>query len=99
MSDLGKIQFVKGSLRYKQAPEKSIQVSIPLSGNLKELDEYQITQSVNLAQVYDDERQASTLFLPSCKFQLLFSNTYSGVTQTPDSPYGPFNNNLYYVNY
>lgn len=98
MSDLGKIQFVKGSLRYKQAPEKSIQVSIPLSGNLKELDEYQITQSVNLAQVYDDERQASTLFLPSCKFQLLFSNTYSGVTRNPDAPYPPFNNNLYYVN-
>lgn len=98
MSDLGKIQFVKGSLRYKQAPEKSIQVSIPLSGKLKELDEYQITQSVNLAQVYDDERQSSTLFLPSCKFQLLFSNTYSGVTQTPESPYAPFNNNLYYTN-
>lgn len=98
MSDLGKIQFVKGSLRYKQAPEKSIQVSVPLSGNLKELDEYQITQSVNLAQVYDDERQASTLFLPSCKFQLLFSNQYSGVTLNPEAPYGPFNNNLYYVN-
>jgi len=98
MSDLGKIQFVKGSLRYKQAPEKSITITVPLEGKLKELDEYQINETVNLAQVYDDERQASTLFLPSCKFQLLFSNTYSGLTQTPSSPYGPFNNNLFYVN-
>lgn len=98
MSDLGKIQFVKGSLRYKQAPEKSIQVSIPLSGNLKELDEYQITQTVNLAQVYDDERQDSKFFVPSCKFQLIFSNAYSGVTRNPDAPYPPFNNNLYYIN-
>jgi len=98
MSDLGKIQFVKGSLRYKQAPEKSIQIQIPLGGKVKELDEYQITETVNLAQVYDDERQQSTFFLPSCKFQLLFSNTYSGLTQTPDAIYAPFNNNLYYVN-
>jgi hypothetical protein len=98
MSDLGKIEFVKGSLRYKQAPEKSIQLSIPLGGKLKELDEYNRTVSINLAQVYDDERQKSTLFLPSCKFQLIFSNALSGVSQTPDNPYGPFNNNLYYIN-
>jgi hypothetical protein len=39
MSDLGKITFVKGSLRYKTAPELGIQVTAPLSGKVKELEE------------------------------------------------------------
>lgn len=98
MSDLGKIQFVKGSLRYKQAPEKNIQFSVPLEGKLKELDEYNRNLSISLGEVYYNERQNSTLFLPSCKFQLLFFNAYSGFTQTPTTPYAPFNNNLYYIN-
>jgi hypothetical protein len=98
MSDLGNITFVKGSLRYKRAPEVPINITAPLSGKLKELDEYQRNITIDLAEVYDIERQKSTFFEPSCKFQLIFSNNYSGVTQTPDNPYPPFNNNLYYVN-
>lgn len=90
--------FLKGSLRYKQSTEKDIQLQIPLSGKLKELDEYQRQISINLAEVYNNERQKSTLFLPTCKFQLLFSNAYTGVTATLSNPYPPINNNLYYVN-
>lgn len=92
------VSFLKGSLRYKQSTEKDIQLQIPLSGKLKELDEYQRQISINLAEVYNNERQKSTLFLPSCKFQLIFSNAYTGVTSTLNNPYPPINNNLYYVN-
>jgi hypothetical protein len=92
------INFLKGSLRYKQATDVSIQLPLPLSGKIKELDENVRQTSVNLSEVYDKERQNSFFFLPSCKFQLIFSNSYSGVTQSPADPYPPFNNNLYYVN-
>jgi|694.fasta_scaffold06555_8 hypothetical protein len=98
MSDLGNITFVKGSLRYKRAPEVPVQITAPLSGKIKELDEYERNITIDLAEVYDLERQKSTFFAPSCKFQLIFANTYSGATQTPDNPYPPFNNNLYYIN-
>jgi hypothetical protein len=98
MSDLGKIEFLKGSARYQRAPEKSISLQLPLSGKQKEIDEYQRNLSVNLADVYDMERQASTLFEPTCKFQLIFSNAYSGVASSGLGIYRPFNNFLYYAN-
>jgi hypothetical protein len=98
MNNNESVSFLKGSLRYKQSTEKDIQLQIPLSGRMKELDEYQRQISINLAEVYNNERQKSTLFLPSCKFQLLFSNAYTGVTSTLNNPYPPINNNLYYVN-
>lgn len=100
MSDLGNIKFLKGSARFAQAPEKSIQVDIPLSSTSKEVDEYQRQLSINLSQVFDDERQKSKLFQPTCKFQLIFSNAYSGVAQydSTGEPYAPINNNLSYVN-
>ena len=92
------IGFLKGSLRYKQSTDVSIQLTLPLSGKIKELDENVRQVSVNLSEVYDNERQKSFFFLPSCKFQLIFSNSYSGISQSPADPYPPFNNNLYYVN-
>ena len=49
MSDLGKINFIKGSLRYKGAPEESVEFTVPLSGKLKELEEYDRNVTINLA--------------------------------------------------
>lgn len=97
MSNTNEIQFLKGSLRYKQSTDISIQMTLPLSGKIKELDDNVRQEAVNLSEVYDDERQESFYFFPSCKFQLIFSNSYSGFSQTPSNPYPPFNNNLYYV--
>ena len=99
MSDLGQIQFLKGSSRFKGAPERGIQINVPLEINSKEIDDYQRSVGVSLTDVFQRERQASTLFTPSCKFQVLFSNSYTG-TATYDFntvPYPPINNNLYYV--
>jgi hypothetical protein len=92
------VNFIKGSLRYKQSTEKSVQVTVPLSGKMKELDDYQKNLSINLAEVYDRERQKSTLFAPVFKFQFLFSNAYSGTAMPYASPYPAFNNNLSYLN-
>ena len=54
--------------------------------------EYDRSQSISLAQVFDDERQASTIFRPTFKVSYLYDNTYTGSTN-----YNPFLNNLYYV--
>ena len=62
MNNNENIKFVKGSLRFKQSTEKSIQFNVPLSGKLKELDDYQRNLSVNLAEVYDKERQKSKTY-------------------------------------
>ena len=98
MSDLGKINFLKGSARFQRAPEKSISIELPISGKQKEIDQYQRNISLNLAEVYNMERQESTSFEPTCKFQLIFSNAYSGVASTSLGIYTPFNNFLYYLN-
>jgi hypothetical protein len=100
MSDLGQIQFLKGSLRYKGASDQSVQLTIPLRQKSKEIDELDRVIGFSLAELYEIERQKSKLFAPSCKFQFIFSNAYSGTTTFDFNqvPYPPFNNNLYYEN-
>jgi hypothetical protein len=48
---------------------------------------------LNLAEVFDQERQESTTFRPVTKFTILFENAFTGSTTYP-----PFRDNLYYTN-
>ena len=98
MSDIGKIQFIKGDLRYKGADDVGINVSIPLINTQKEIDEFNRTIIIDLAELYYKERQRSPFYLPTAKFSFIFENSYSGLSQPQGSPYAPFNNNLFYVN-
>jgi len=98
LSDLGKISFLKGSERYKGSPEQNIGLQIPLNNTVKELEEFDRNINVDLADLYDAERQRSTYIYPTAKFSIIFENAYSGTTPTNASPYQPFNNNLYYIN-
>lgn len=93
MSNRLDTQIVLGSLRYKSSPDTNIQLNIPLKQNVKESVEFDRSIDVNLEQVFDDERQKSTIFRPTCKFSVIFKNSYTGKTQ-----YTPLENNLYYVN-
>jgi hypothetical protein len=87
------IRIVLGSLRYKTATNTDLSIPTPLVQNSKNLQEFDRSVDVNLAQVFDDERQKSTTFRPVCKFQILFNNSYTGSTNYP-----PLENNLYYIN-
>ena len=87
------IRIVLGSLRYKTSTDVNLSIPTPLVQNSKNLQEFDRSVDVNLAQVFDTERQKSTTFRPVCKFQLLFNNSYTGSTK-----YEPLENNLYYVN-
>jgi len=85
--------IVLGSLRYKSASNIDSSLKIPFIQSYKENVEYDRTIDVNLAQLYDDERQSSTIFRPTAKIALYFKNSYVGKTK-----YTPFANSLYYVN-
>jgi len=87
------IRIVLGSLRYKTSTNTDLSIPTPLVQNTKILQEFDRSIDVNLVQLFDDERQKSTTFRPTCKFQLLYNNTYTGTTN-----YVPLENNLYYIN-
>jgi hypothetical protein len=87
------IRIVLGSLRYKTSTNTDLSIPTPLVQNSKNIQEFDRSIDVNLAQVFDDERQKSTTFRPTCKFQLLYNNSYTGTTN-----YTPLENNLYYIN-
>lgn len=88
------IRVVLGVLRYKSAPETTLALQVPFEQTYKQKTEFERSIDVKLTQVFDNERQNSTVFRPAAKFSILFKNSYTGKTQG----YEPFENNLYYTN-
>jgi hypothetical protein len=93
MGNINDTLIVLGSLRYQSAPNTDIGLKVPFVQTQKLITEYDRSANISLEQVFDDERQKSTLFRPVAKYTLIFQNAYSGY-----STYTPFINNLYYLN-
>jgi hypothetical protein len=89
---MDKYTIIPSSLEFKSAPFVDQEISLSLAQQSQEITEYDRSQSISLAQLYDDERQACTIFRPTFKVNYLYSNTYTGTTK-----YIPFVNNLYYT--
>ena len=89
---MDKYTIIPSSLEFKSAPFVDQEISLSLTQQSQEITEYDRSQSISLAQLYDDERQACTIFRPTFKVNYLYSNTYTGTTR-----YVPFVNNLYYT--
>ena len=89
---MNKYTIIPSSLEYKSAPSVDQEISLSLEQQSQEITEYDRSQSISLAQVYDDERQSCTIFRPTFKVNYLYANTYTGTTS-----YILFRNNLYYV--
>ena len=87
-----KYTIVPSCLQYKGSPSVNQKISINLDEQSQEITEYDRSATVNLAQVYDDERQSCTVFRPTFKVTYLYDNTYTGTTG-----YIPFRDNLYYI--
>lgn len=98
MSNRIDTKIVLGSKRYKSAINTDLSVQVPLINTQKEIDEFDRSALVSLAQIFDDERQKSSIFRLSGGIDLIFYNAYSGVTTINGVDYKPFTNNLYYVN-
>ena len=86
-------RVVLGSLRYKSASNTNLLFQIPLVQTAKENVEFDRTLTIQLEELYDKERQKCTIFRPTAKLSLLFSNIYSGFTD-----YYPYESSLYYTN-
>lgn len=89
---MNRYSIIPSSLRYQAAPSVDQDISVNLDETQQQLIEYDRASTVSLAQVFDDERQASTVFRPTFKVVYLYANTITGTTN-----YAPFQYNLYYV--
>jgi len=82
-----------GNKRFQGAADVDMAEKIVLEQTSHEEVEYERTIDISLVQIFDEERQASTVFRPTTKFNFIFKNAYSGSTT-----YQPYYNYLYYVN-
>jgi hypothetical protein len=89
---VNKYTIIPSSLQYKSAPSVDQDITISLDQQSQQITEYDRSATISLAQVYDDERQSSTVFRPTFKINYLYANTYTGTTN-----YVPFRDTLYYV--
>jgi len=89
---VNKYTIIPSSLEYKSAPFVDQEISLSLEQQSQEIIEYDRSQSISLAQIYEDERQSCTIFRPTFKVNYFYGNTYTGTTN-----YTPFVNTLYYV--
>lgn len=90
---MNKYTIIPSNLLYKSASFVDEKISISLDQTSQQITEYDRSQTLSLAQVYDDERQATNVYRPTFKLTYLYANTYSGTTD-----YLPFQYNLFYVN-
>ena len=90
---MNKYTIIPSNFLYKSASFVDEKISISLDQTSQELTEYDRSQTLSLAQVYDDERQVTDVYRPTFKVTYLYDNTYSGTTD-----YLPFQYNLFYVN-
>lgn len=90
---MNKYTIIPSNFLFKSASFVDEKISISLDQTSQEITEYDRSQTLRLAQVYDDERQVTDVYRPTFKVTYLYDNTYSGTTD-----YLPFQYNLYYVN-
>jgi hypothetical protein len=84
---------VLGSERFKSLQNTNLSLDVTLNGNQKEIIEFDRNVDLSLQIVFDEERQESTIFRPSCKYSFVFQNEFVGKTN-----YVPYRDNLFYTN-
>lgn len=87
---MNKFTIIPSSQEYKSAPSVDQKISISLQEKQQQITEYDRNATISLADVFDSERQASSIFRPTFKIDYLYANTLTGSTN-----YLPFQYNLY----
>lgn len=98
MSNRIDTKIILGPKRYQSSINNDLLINVPLDNTSKEIDEFDRDSTLSLAQLFDDERQSSSIFRLTSKIDLIFFNAYSGITGNGGTDYKPFTNNLYYIN-
>lgn len=86
-------KIILGNKRFQGSINVDGSEKIVLEQTVKEQVEYERYLDVNLLEVFDFERQKSTVFRPITKYSFIFKNAYSGATS-----YLPYYNYMYYSN-
>lgn len=89
---MNRYTIIPSNQKYKGAPSVNQEISLTLEEQSQQITEYDRSATINLAQIYDDERQSCTIFRPTFKLTYLYANEYTGSTE-----YLPFQYNLYYT--
>jgi hypothetical protein len=89
---MNRYTIIPSNILYKGAPSVDQEISVTLEGQSQEITEYDRSSTINLAQIYDEERQSCSVFRPTFKVTYLYDNAYTGTTG-----YLPFQYNLYYT--
>jgi hypothetical protein len=92
MGNENQITYVPGSKRYKGNSDKDLSLQVPFVSKQKNYTQGDRTVLLNLAQIFDDERQKSNRFRISGKIKNIFSNSITGKTS-----YTPYRDDLYYL--
>lgn len=90
---MNKFTLIPSSIQFKAAPANDQDIDFTLEQKQEQMVEYDRSSTISLAEVYNNERQACTIFRPTFKITYLYANTLTGTTQ-----YVPFRDNLFYVN-
>lgn len=83
---------VKPDLSYQGAPQADININTQLSSSQAEVIDYDRTVTLNLATLFDKERNESNTYRPIVKFSYIYENGLVGTTK-----YENYLNELYYV--
>lgn len=90
---MNKFTIIPSELQYQGAPTVDQKIPVALEQQQQLMVQYDRSTLFSLAQLYDDERQASNIFRPTFKVSFVYVNAYTGSTE-----YLPFQYNLFYVN-
>lgn len=93
MGNENEIIYIPGSKRFKGNSDKDMFLQVPFKSTQKNYTQGDRTVLLNLAQRFDDERQASNRIRISGKLTNIINNSVSGKTT-----YTPYLNDLYYLN-
>lgn len=89
---MNKFTIIPSKLQFPNAPSDFQSVQISLDQKQQLITEYDRSATISLEQVYDQERQSSSIFRPTFKISYLYGNTITGSTT-----YLPFQYNLFLV--
>lgn len=89
---MNRFTLVPSEIQFPDSPTVDQALQITLEEKQQVITEYDRSSTISLEQVYDDERQACTIFRPTYKVVFLYGNTITGTTT-----YLPFQYNLYLV--
>lgn len=89
---MNRYTIIPSNQQYSSAPTVDQKISVSLQEKQQQITEYDRNATINLINVFENERQASTVFRPTFKLTYLYANVITGTTN-----YLPFQYNMYLV--